>query len=134
MKIERLPIVLTVVNLALLVFLLGRAAVPVAAGDEPPMLRGSGLQIVDSQGRIRASLGVLPPSTATDGKPSGETVLFRLINADGQPSVKIATGPAVAGLSFVGGDDQSYIILQADRADAALKMVEPDGREQTITP
>ena len=47
-------------------------------------------------------------------------MLFRLINADGQPSVKIGVRRDGAGLSFVGGDDESYVILEADGADALL--------------
>jgi hypothetical protein len=37
-------------------------------------------------------------------------------------------------LSFVGGDDKSYIILKAEGAESYLKMVEPNGRQQMITP
>jgi hypothetical protein len=63
-----------------------------------------------------------------------ETVLFRLITQDGQPSVKIAASAASAGLSFVGGDDESYVILDADGPKTRLKMVEPQGREKLIAP
>jgi hypothetical protein len=37
-------------------------------------------------------------------------------------------------LSFVGGDDVSYIILEADGPETRLKMVGPEGREKLIAP
>jgi len=39
-----------------------------------------------------------------------------------------------AGLSFVGGDDESYIILEADGPESRLKMVEQGGREHLVSP
>ena len=130
MKIPRILPALTVANFALLLLLLGYAAVSkVVAADVEPVLRGRALEIVDYAGRLRATIGILPASA-----DAGETVVFRLINADGQPSVKIATGAEAAGLSFVGGDDESYLILEAENAEAYLKIVEPEGREQTVSP
>ncbi|WP_246749991.1 hypothetical protein [Mesorhizobium caraganae] len=75
---------------------------PAKARDGTGILRGSGLEIVDSEGRLRSSISILP---ATAGE--AETVLFRLIPENGQPSVKIAASTASAGLSFVGGDPRS---------------------------
>ncbi|WP_217573066.1 hypothetical protein [Mesorhizobium sp. GbtcB19] len=120
---------LTAINLLLLAGVVLTQILPVSAQDQPGILRGSGLQIVDGQGRVRSSISVLP---AKEGQP--ETVLLRLITQDGQPSVKIAASSASAGLSFVGGDDESYVILDADGPKTLLKMVEPQGREKLITP
>jgi hypothetical protein len=55
MKIQRLLIGLTLVNLALLVFTLSQAR-PAAAEGGPPVLRGRALEIVDDRGRVRASI------------------------------------------------------------------------------
>jgi hypothetical protein len=128
MTMQRVLVAATAINLALLLFLLTQTVPPVAAGVAP-VLRGSALQIVDDLGRVRASLNVLPA-----GEGQTETVLLRLIDAAGQPSVKTATSATGAGLSFVGGDDKSYIILQAEGPESSLKIVEPEGREQTISP
>jgi len=125
---QKLAIALTGVNLVLLLLLSARA-LPVAAQERPAVLRGTGLQIVDAQGRVRASLGVLPASGSAP-----ETVLLRLIDANGQPSVKIEAAGAGAGLSFVGGDDASYVLLRADGARPLLKMVGPNGRQQFVAP
>ena len=101
---------------------------PVTAQGTPGVLRGSGLEIVDAAGRLRASLTIQP---ATEG--ASQTVLLRLINADGQPSAKISASSTGSGLSFVGGDDASYILLGADGSKAELKLVE-GGRQQVLGP
>jgi hypothetical protein len=119
---------LTAINLGLLVFLLAKTWVA-EVHDRQSVLRGSGLQIVDSQGRVRASLAVLPASTS-----GSETVLLRLIDSNGQPSVKIATSDTASGISLVGGDDQSYLQLEADGPQSSLKIVEPGNRQQVVTP
>lgn len=129
MRRETILGALTAINLILLSGIVLTQILPVRAQDQPGILRGSGLQIVDGQGRVRSSISVLP---AKEGQ--AETVLFRLITQDGQPSVKIAASTASAGLSFVGGDDESYVILDADGPKTRLKMVEPQGREKLIAP
>src|SRR5262249_48666382 len=67
MKSQRLLIALTVVNLGLLALLLaqtriyiGSRGVQVWTNIDTPVLRGRGLQIVDGQGRIRASINLYP--------------------------------------------------------------------------
>lgn len=62
MKIQRLLMVLTLANLALLIFALAQTRPAVAEGV-PPVLRGRALEIVDERGRVRASLDVLPAKT-----------------------------------------------------------------------
>ena len=132
MTLQGLLPILTVLNVALLLWsLAGPNAV--VAETAAGMLRGTGLEIVDDQGRVRASIAVLPASQAADGSPTEETVLLRLINADGQPSVKIGVGPATAGMSLVGGDDQSYILVKANGPSSSVKLVGPQGA-RTIEP
>jgi hypothetical protein len=120
------------VNLALLLSLLAGQVWPAAAQGSSGVLRGSALEIVDAAGRVRASIGVLPPDAGNSS--GGETVLLRLIDAAGQPSVKISASGASAGLSFTGGDDLSYVILQADGAKPMLKLSVGGGGERVIKP
>src|SRR5688572_9614001 len=115
---------LTALNLALLLGIGLTQVLPATAGVGTGILRGSAFELVDLQGRVRASLAIQP-----EVEGSSETVLFRLIEPNGQPSVKISASMTGAGLSFVGGDDESYIILEADGPKAQLRMVEPNGRE-----
>jgi hypothetical protein len=128
MNIRWLPTLLTAINLGLLVFLLAKTWV-VEFHDRQSVLRGSGLQIVDGEGRVRASLGVLPASST-----ESETVLLRLIDPNGQPSVKIATSDTASGISLVGGDDLSYLQLRADGPQSSLKIGEPGNRQRVVTP
>jgi hypothetical protein len=88
MKIQRLLIVLTILNLALLLALLFQAR-PTLAQNVAPVLRGKGLEIVDDHGRVRASITLLPASTANK-EPFPETVILRLSDANGKPVVKLA--------------------------------------------
>jgi hypothetical protein len=69
MKIQRLLIGLTLVNLALLIFTLSQTR-PAAAEGGPPVLRGRALEIVDDRGRVRASIQVLPAKTQANGERS----------------------------------------------------------------
>lgn len=131
MKIQPM-LVLSAANFVLLIGLLMQA-LPVTAQAPAGILRGSGLEIVDGMGRLRATISIQPESSTNDETYS-ETVLFRLINADGQPSVKISASQTGAGLSFVGGDDASYLILEAEGSRTQLKLVELDKPERVVAP
>ena len=87
MRMQRVALALTIVNLVLLMVLLAQVS-PLSAQETAPILRGRALQIVDEAGRVRASLSVLPA-----GEQSSETVLLRLITEQGRPSDGAAQGP-----------------------------------------
>ena len=135
MKTQRLLIVLTLVNLALLVFTLAQIRPAVAEGG-PPVLRGRALEIVDERGRVRASLSVLPAKTQPNGETYAETVLLRLITERGRPSVKIGASEEAAGVSFAGpsGTKDTYVILEAKGTATSLRLKNEDGREQIFKP
>jgi len=135
MKVQRLLVVLTVVNLVLLIVTLVRIR-PAAAETVAPMLRGRGLQIVDERGQIRASIQVLPASAQKDGELSAETVLLKLITEKGRPSVKIASSEQSAALALVGpsNTERTYVQLGAKGTTTALTLKNEDGREQVIKP
>jgi hypothetical protein len=132
MMMRRLPVALTLVNLGLLVFLLGRPGPPAAQGA-PSVLRGSALEIVDDQGRVRASIVIHPAGTA-NGQAYAETVILRLIDPNGRPSVKLAGSERAAGLSLVGEADSTHVILKAEDASTSLKLLNKDGPERLIKP
>ncbi len=142
MKNPRLLAVLTVVNLGILLALLYQQIRPVEASGPAPVLRGSALEIVDVQGKVRASIHVEPAgpairadgSVAKDGKTYPETVLIRLIRADGRPSVKITTSEQGSGLTLGGGIDPAYIVLNADGGETSLSLTNKEGRQQIIKP
>src|SRR5438876_2581313 len=67
MGMQRIAIVVTVINLMLLVFIVTRWR-SATSPDVADVLRGHGLEIVDNEGRVRASLNVLPPGTSKNGE------------------------------------------------------------------
>jgi hypothetical protein len=137
MKIQRLLVALTVVNIALLIFSL---AGPGAAGAEgvAPVLRGRSLEIVDDRGRVRASIAVMPADPAvkmpdgTTGYP--ETVLLRLSTSEGRPNVKLAATEDGAALVLGGESDPTYVQVLSRGVSTSLKLSNKDGREQVIKP
>ncbi|HEY7142061.1 MAG TPA: hypothetical protein VIE44_18360 [Methylomirabilota bacterium] len=132
MTMRRLLLALTLVNLGLLVFLLARAGPPEAQGADS-VLRGRALEIVDDRGRVRASIQLHPAGVAA-GEAYAETVILRLIDPNGRPSVKLAGSERAAGLSLVGEGDSTYVVLKAEDGSSSLKLTSKDGREHVIRP
>jgi hypothetical protein len=143
MKYQRLVSALTLVNFGIVVFLMLHHIPSVkASGPALTVLRGSGLEIVDDQGKVRASIQIQPAgparktdgSVVNDGKIYPETVLFRLIRPDGRPSVKILTSEQGSGLTLGGGVDPTYIVISADGGAPSLSLTDKDGRLQVVKP
>ncbi len=134
MRSQRALIALTVLNLILLLVGVAQQMRPALAQTVPAVLRGRALEIVDAQGRVRASISVLPPESAKG--ESAETVLLRLITERGRPSVKIAASEPQSGLSFAGptGTKDTYVILDAKGTNTSLKLRREDGREEVVQP
>jgi len=135
-KTPRSLIALILINVALLLFILAQQLHPALAQGEVPVLRGRALEIVDAQGRVRASIQVLPSSRSPSGEDQAETVLLRLITERGRPSVKIGSSEPTSGLSFAGptGTKDTYVILQSKETISSLKLRNEDGREQVLSP
>jgi hypothetical protein len=135
MKLQWSLVALTAVNLAILSLTLGGLH-PVAAQGTAPVLRGRAFEIVDDQGRVRASLSVLPAGTSAAGDRYPETVLLRLITERGRPSVKISASEEGAGLSFAGptSTKETWVVLAAKGTSSSLRMKNEDGRERIVQP
>ncbi len=127
---------LTVLNLVVLAFALAQQLRPAFAQSELPVLRGRGLEIVDTRGRVRAEITLFPAGKSTSGEEQSETVLLRLITEKGRPSVKIGASEPVSGLSFAGptGTKDTYVILQSKGTASSLKLRNEDGHEQVLGP
>jgi hypothetical protein len=146
MKIQRILIALTVLNLGLMVFLLTQIrrveAVSPANGEASAsgaaVLRGSALEIVDDQGRVRASIKIHagdPNFKMPDGKIGyPETVMLRLIDPKGRPEVKLGASVEGGGLGLIGETDTTHVLLEAEGANSSLKLTNKDGRQQLIKP
>ena len=121
----------------MLIFSLAQPRSVVAQGVAQ-VLRGRALEIVDDQGRVRASISVLP-GDPTRKMPDGstgftETVLVRLINSKGRPNVKLQVSDEGSGLMLAGESDPTYIQIGAKGTNTSLKLTNKDGRQQLIKP
>jgi hypothetical protein len=134
---------LTIINLGLLVMIAVNRTGYVEASSPSQVIRARGIEIVDAQGKARASLSIIPagPARRPDGRPveaNGktypETVLFRLIRPDGRPSVKIATSEQGSSIYLSGGIDPTDIVLNSDGGEASLTLTNRDGRSRVIKP
>ena len=137
MKSQRLFVVLTIINLGITVFLL--AQMRRAEGSAgPAVLRGSSLEIVDDQGRVRASIKIHaadPDFKMPDGKIGyPETVMLRLIDPKGRPEVKMGASEQGGALGLIGESDSTHTLLQAEGANSLLKLTNKDGRQQVVKP
>jgi hypothetical protein len=128
--------VMMALNLLLLALALTQQFGSASAQQQLPVLRGRGLEIVDSQGRVRASITVLPAGRSAAGQEHAETVLLRLITERGRPSVKLGASEGASGLSFAGptGTKDTYVILQSRETTSSLKLRNENGREEVLQP
>ena len=132
MKTQRLLIGLTLVNLALLVFLLAQVH-RVNADEVAPVLRGRALEIVDNQNRIRAQILVHGPETV-NSVTYPETVLFRMADPKSGPVVKMTASEEGAALGL-SDDGTGAVQLYANRRKGNyLRVANKEGREQFIKP
>jgi len=134
MKIQRIAIAITIINLVLMVVLLAKMNAATAQKEQNNLqvLRGSGLEITDKEGRIRASI-TFHDAVVKDGVTYPAGVLLRLIDSKGQPSVKIGAAEDGGGLSFANEKD-GYIQLIAKESGCFLKIKNADGKEQVVKP
>lgn len=133
---SRLLFALTALNVGVLLLGVAQLAAPSFAQQPASVLRARGLEIVDGQGRVRASVSVLPAGTSAAGVAYPETVLLRLITEQGRPSVKISASEQASGLTVAGpsGTSDSYAILEAGAASSSLRLRAENGREQVLRP
>jgi hypothetical protein len=136
MTSHRFAIAITALNFVLL---LGVMAQDRVAQAKSPLgvLRGSALELVDDQGRVRAEIRILPADPnvkmpdGTTGIPEG--VQLRLIDSKGSPHVKLGSLEDGSGL-VLGGEGNSYTQLLSRGTHPLVKIVDGGGREQVIKP
>ena len=132
MKITNLLAILTLANVALFAYLLSQVQ-PIGAQSVAPVVRAQALEIVDKQGRLRATLNIQPASKH-DGQTYPETVLLRLIDPNGKPIVKLGGAEGSAGLGLNDGSDTTYALIEAKDADAYVRLTTTAGGRQLIRP
>jgi hypothetical protein len=134
MKMQPIAIVLTVINFVLMIIVLAQMR-PASAQQQPnasQVLRGRALEIVDSMGKVRASIKIEPAVTAA-GRLYPQTVILRLIDTKGGPLVKLGAAEDGGGLYLDDGSDKGVQII-ANYEGSFVKITNQNGREQTIKP
>jgi hypothetical protein len=133
MTSQRVTAVLTAINLVLLVFLLAQMRINIGAGGirlstnvQGTVLRGRSLEIIDDEGRVRASI-MVHPADPTAPASAGGTAILRLVDENGRPSVKLATTKRGGGLALVAEREGTYVQLSGDGLVATK-----DGRQQLL--
>ncbi len=134
MNTQRLSLVLTTINLVILGCTLAPERPAIAAPGVAPVLRARALEIVDDQGRVRASIAVYPP-TAVDGRQHPETVLLRLTDPKNGPVVKIEASEEGSGLWLSDDSPQGGVRLMAKKHTGTfVQVTNKDGKEQFVRP
>ncbi|MBE7178535.1 MAG: hypothetical protein INR69_19185 [Mucilaginibacter polytrichastri] len=118
MNMQKLAVVLTMVNLGLMLILLGKFQPASAknAHSSPDILRARGLEIVDKTGKTRASITIEPP-VEMNGKKYPEAVLLRLINSERSPVVKLSATDKGSSLNI------------SDEADGGIRIISRSGED-----
>ena len=137
MKTQRIAIALTIINLALTVFLMAQlrrvTAEEVAPSEQvAPLRRGRALEIVDTHGRVRASITVEQPVTV-NSKFYPETVLLRLSDPKNGPVVKLTATEKGSALGM-SDDADGGIHISAKDTGSFVKVTDKRGREQLLKP
>jgi len=132
MKTQRFAIALTLINFALLILLLAQN-LSAEAQNVAPVLRGRALEIVDSKGRVRASISV-EPSVTMDSRTYPETVLLRLSDPKSGPVVKITATEEGSAIGLSDDVDGGVQILSTKHEGNSIKVVSREGREQIMKP
>ena len=134
---RRLALVLAALNVGLVLLVIARVR-PLAANEQasPGVLRGSALELIDEQGRVRAEIKVLPADpdvkmpNGTKGSP--ETVQLRLIDSKGSPHVKLAASEDGSGLVL--GGEKGYVQILSRGTNPYVKIVNGGGQERILKP
>ena len=137
MKLQSVLVVLTVVNAAMMTVILVKPQ-PSVAEQSNQILRGRGLQIVDEQGRVRASITHFPadPNVKMPDGSKGypETMLFRLIDSAGRPSIKIEASDDGGGMSMTEAKGNAYVNVIVKKGSPTMKLVNGEGKQNVVVP
>jgi hypothetical protein len=117
-----IAIALGLLNLGILVAAAAPGSARPAAGDT--VLRGTALELVDSAGRPRANIDVMP----------GGEVVLRLRDQEGTIRVKLGAGRDGSGLLLANDATEPGVHLVAGTKGSSVRVVDKDGRAEVLAP
>jgi hypothetical protein len=134
MKFQRISMAVTAINMVLMIFLFAQLLPAKAERQQntAPILRGRGLEIVDSLGKVRASI-TMQPAVVMNGKMYPATILLRLIDSKGEPKIKLGCAENGGGL-VISNNSQDYIQLLSNDDNNVIRIKTHDGKEQVMKP
>jgi hypothetical protein len=119
---HRITVALGLLNLALLLAAAGTSRPEGSPG--PAVLRGSALELVDQQGKARATIRV---------ESSGEVVL-RLFDQQGTIRVKLGAGTDGSGLVLNNDATEPGVHLLAKSEGSSVRITNKDGHQRVVAP
>lgn len=120
MKSKRTIAALVVINLAVLIFVFAEKGSALEYGS---ILRGRGLELVDTGGQTRVRISM---------EARGEVVL-RLFDEGGKIRVKLGASKDGSGLVLLNDSTEVGVHLLAKNTGSSLKLIE-NGRERSLVP
>ena len=130
----RLLTALTIVNLVILLVVVFLISSSSKSDVLPTVVKARAFELVDSNGKIRAEIKVLPAEPdvkmpdGTKGYP--ETVILRLIDSQGGPNVKLSATEDGSGMVL--GGDAGYVQVLSRSKNPQIKLSSKDGKEQVL--
>jgi hypothetical protein len=127
---------LALLNAVLLAALVATHIQSLSAAQDLPVLRGRALEIVDNQGKVRASIKIHGPETVNGRQYPGAVVL---VMGDPQlaPAVKLAASDSGGGLGLQTTrnlPDGRPVGVQLHANDARVVLINNKGRERIFIP
>jgi len=135
MKLQPLTAILTLTNLILVVILLAQMHPANAQPQQQaiaPVIRCRSFELVDSLGKVRASLKI-EPEVVYQGKKYSQTVILRLIDSKGGPNVKLSTSEDGAGFNLSNTLQGGVQIIARDTS-SFIRIKDKGGKEMITTP
>jgi hypothetical protein len=125
MHSNRFLVGITVLNVTLVNVGIAACGMRSAHSQEPAadVVRARAFELVDANGAVRGQLNV---------EPGGQAV-FRLRDETGQIRVKLGADGRGSGLVLMNGTSEPGVQVLAQES-ASVKLVNPDGKQQLVTP
>ena len=121
MKVQRISVILCLVNLLLLAFFVTENKSSAEAGVSP-ILRARAIELVDDARKIRAQMNI----------EQGGEVVFRLRDSTGTIRAKFGAGEKGSGISLMDERTEATVQLKANENGGGITLYNRDGKKTEI--